>query len=156
MPTLYILIGVPGSGKSTWLRKNMSQDGAVVSSDNHIENIAKRQGKTYDDVFNDAIKIAGGKMWDDAKMAFNAGLDIYWDQTNLTPKSRKAKLDAAPEGYRKVAVVFPTPDDAEHERRLTNPDREGKNIPDNVMKNMKASLTYPTSTEGFDEVQVVK
>ena len=154
MPTLYMLVGVPASGKSTWLAKNKSPDGVVVSSDNHIEAIAKKQGKTYNDVFKDAVKIASGKMNIDARMAFNAGLDVYWDQTNLNAKTRRGKLAMVPDNYRKVAVVFPTPDEEEHKRRLGS--RPGKSIPDNIMQSMMGNFEYPTTAEGFDEVEIVK
>ena len=52
--------------------------------------------------------------------------------------------------YHAVAVVFPTPEPAELERRLAS--RPGKNIPWNVMQGMISSLKLPTEEEGFDEI----
>ena len=54
-PKLYILIGVPGSGKSSWVANQMFDWNrtVVASSDGHIERHAKSIGKTYNDVFKD-------------------------------------------------------------------------------------------------------
>ena len=152
MPTLYMLIGVPASGKSTWLQ---SQDinGAVVSTDNHIEAAAKAAGKTYNDVFKSVIKKATSQMNADLKVAIENDQNIYWDQTNLNVKSRKGKLSKVPEYYRKVAVVFPRPDMAELDRRLAS--RPGKVIPSNVMASMLGSFEKPMKDEGFDEIITV-
>ena len=51
-PVAYILIGLPGSGKSTWIRNNQTKDDfVVISSDDEIEKYAKSQSKTYSEVF---------------------------------------------------------------------------------------------------------
>jgi len=154
MPTLYMLIGVPASGKSTWLAKQDLSNASVLSTDNYIEAAAKTFGKTYNDVFKDEIKNATSNMDILLIDAIAMNDDIYWDQTNLTIKSRKGKLMRIPDGYRKVAVVFPTPDKKEWERRLNS--RPGKTIPKNILANMVNSLEMPDKSEGFDEIVVVK
>jgi predicted kinase len=152
MPTLYMMIGIPGSGKSTWLAKQ-AFDWArtrIISTDNIIDQRAAAQGKTYSDVFQKEIKSATSEMNQQLKAAIAAGDDIVWDQTNLTKKSRAGKLSQIPEEYHKVAVVFRTPDDVELTKRLAN--RPGKHIPPNVLLAMKSQLEMPTSGEGFDEI----
>ncbi len=149
MPNLYMLIGVPGSGKSTWVN---SQDWAhscvLVSTDKLIDLEASRQGKTYNDVFEEYIKEATKIMNEDVKAAVEAGKDIIWDQTNTSKKSRKSKL-ASVHGYRKIAVIFDVPEENELKRRLAS--RPGKNIPWSVMTSMINNLEVPTEDE-FDEV----
>jgi len=149
---LYMLIGVPASGKSTWLEQN-ADSGVVLSTDAHIDNVAAQQGKSYNDVFGDAIKKATVKMNNDLKQAVNRGEDIHWDQTNLTVKSRRGKLQKVPDTYEKIAVVFPTPDADEHQRRLDS--RPGKTIPPHILKNMMATFQMPTTDEGFDRIVVI-
>lgn len=155
MPTLYMMIGVPGSGKSTWIaNQNFDWNKTMVlSTDAHIERRAASQGKTYSDVFQDEIKAATAEMNGNLKHALSKGMDIVWDQTNLNAKARQGKLDKIPSTYRKVAVFFTTPDADEHKRRLGN--RPGKVIPANVMMGMASQLQSPTAEEGFDEVIVV-
>jgi predicted kinase len=54
MPTLYVLVGVPGSGKSTWIaQQDWARDCAVVSTDNFVEDYAKQVGSSYSEVFDD-------------------------------------------------------------------------------------------------------
>lgn len=150
MPTVYVLVGVPGAGKSTWIRnQDWARDCAVVSTDAFVDQEAERQGKTYNEVFKDYMPTAVKLMADQVVQAREAGQDIIWDQTSTTVASRKKKFNMLP-NYHAVAVVFPTPEPAELERRLAI--RPGKNIPWNVMQGMISGLKVPTEDEGFDEI----
>ena len=149
MPTFYMLIGVPASGKSTW-RKRHAGDAVIVSTDDIIDDLAAKQDKTYDQVFKDAIKSAGQIADRQARAAFADELDVVWDQTNLTRKSRAAKLAMVPKNYRKVAVYFHTPHPDVHRSRLDS--RPGKTIPDYVLSSMIKSMEPPSKDEGFDQI----
>ena len=38
MPTVYVLVGIPGSGKSTWIsQQDWAKDCVIASTDNSIE-----------------------------------------------------------------------------------------------------------------------
>jgi predicted kinase len=144
-----MLIGVPGSGKSTWINaQDWVKDCVLVSTDKLIELEAGRQGKTYNDVFKDYIDTATKLMNADVLEAVAEGKDIIWDQTNTGRKSRKAKLAMMP-GYYKIAVVFATPEKEEWQRRISS--RPGKMIPEGVLKAMAMGLQRPEPGE-FDEV----
>lgn len=150
-----MLIGVPGSGKSTWIA-NLNEDMSntvVISSDNIIERRAAEQGLTYSDVFQNEIKSATAEMNQNLKAAIAQGKNVIWDQTNLTAKNRKSKLAMFPEEYVKIAVFFPTPDNDEWQRRLAN--RPGKVIPNNILLGMNSQLEQPSLKEGFDQVYSV-
>lgn len=152
MPTLYMLVGVAGSGKSTWIA-NQGFDPSrarIISTDNIIDEQAREQGKTYSEVFREEIKSATLRMNAELHQAVKDRMDIVWDQTNLTKKSRATKLGSIPEDYHKVAVFFATPADAELKRRLAS--RPGKTIPANIVLGMKSQLEPPNPDEGFDEV----
>lgn len=150
MPTIFMLIGVPASGKSTWVASLDNHNSVILSTDSYIEDRALLMGLTYDKMFVPEIKNAENHMWSCLKNAISSNLDIIWDQTNLTMKSRANKLAGIPSHYKKVAVVFPTPDDLEHNRRLNS--RPGKTIPEHIMNNMKQNFQQPTIKEGFDEI----
>lgn len=150
MPTVYVLVGVPGTGKSTWIHdQDWTQDCVVVSTDLFVEQEAQRQGKTYNEVFDDYMPTAVDLMVDQVIQAREAGQDIIWDQTSTTVASRRKKFKMLPD-YHAVAVVFATPDPVELERRLNS--RPGKLIPWNVMQGMISSFKMPTEDEGFDEI----
>jgi len=147
---LYMLIGVPASGKSTWINtQDWTRDIPVVSSDRFIDEHAQKQGKTYNEVFEEYIKVATKLMENQVLICQANNKDVIWDQTNLTAKSRAAKLAMLPDYY-KIAVVFKTPDADEHKRRLDG--RPGKSIPEGVLKSMAANLQLPTEAEGFKEI----
>lgn len=149
-PKLYMLIGVPGSGKSTWIEnQDWTQDIPVVSSDRFIDYYAAKEGKTYNDVFADYVKIATKLMDNQVEICKANNTNIIWDQTNTSVKSRKAKL-AKLEGYKKIAIVFKTPEKEELDKRLAQ--RVGKHIPTHVMESMIANLEMPSEEEGFEEI----
>ena len=152
MPTLWMLVGVPASGKTTWLRDSDIDWNrtTLLSTDNIIEREAAALGKTYNDMFNRVIKQATREMNQRLTQAVADNRDIVWDQTNLTPASRKSKLEKIPATYQKVAVYFPVPNNKEWQRRLNS--RPGKIIPQSVLVSMGQGFTMPSQAEGFDKI----
>lgn len=165
-PTCYILIGLPGVGKSTWLQEAPEGwtvprhwSGQVLSSDKIIEHIALAYDTTYDAIFSDAINLANKlfnmQLHESVKWAATTGYsrDIYIDRTNLTKSSRKRFVNMFRKTHKIVAVVFETPDDEEHERRLNS--RHGKTIPAHVLKSMRESYDPPNPVD-YDEIITIK
>lgn len=153
MAKCYQLVGVPGAGKSTWIKnQEWAKDCIVVSTDEFVEDYAKEVGATYNDVFDDYMPTAVGLMANKVVRAREVDKDIIWDQTSLTEKSRIRKFNMLPD-YEHIAVVFTTPDKDELARRLAS--RPGKNIPDGVMKSMIRGFQMPTEAEGFKEIWFV-
>lgn len=147
---MYVLVGVPGSGKSTWIRnQNWALGLTVVSTDAFVEQEAYRQGKTYNEVFDEYMPTAVQLMAEQVIQAREAGHDIIWDQTSTTWASRQRKFRMLPD-YKHIAVVFPTPRADELAARLAS--RPGKIIPDHVVSNMIDQFEQPTLEEGFDEI----
>ena len=150
MPKCYQLIGVPGSGKSTWFwNQNWIEGMEYVSTDHHVEVYAEQQGKTYSEVFTEYMPTAVKLMADHVVKAREQGQDIIWDQTSTTIASRKRKFNMLPNYYH-IAVVFATPSKIELNKRLAS--RPGKEIPEVVIEGMRASFEMPTEEEGFDEI----
>lgn len=150
MPTAYILVGVPGSGKSTWVRNQKWANNCVyVSTDRFVEQYARRAKKTYSEVFDDYMPRAVKRMAAQVVRAREQGRDIIWDQTSTTLASRARKFYMLPD-YRMVAIIFPTPAADELQRRLAS--RPGKVIPPDVMNKMIDDWEDPTEQEGFDEI----
>lgn len=151
-PVLYMLVGVPCAGKSTWVQWQMEDEKNyyVASTDRLLEIYASMRGATYNDVFKEHIGYAEKAMMTHIKDAVMYGYDIVWDQTNLTRKSRAKKLAMIPDHYEKIALVFSTPERDELFRRLDS--RPGKTIPEHIINNMIDSLEVPTKDEGFDIV----
>ena len=155
-PTIYVLIGLPGSGKSTWTnRLRATTDFVYLSTDKHLEDYARQAGVSYSEAFEQHIGQATEKMKAEARQAFADGVNIVWDQTNLSAKKRASILGQIPKSknYRKVAVVFKV-DDNELTKRLDNRYKEtGKFIPQSLIDNMRKTFQDPSKQEGFDEIR---
>jgi predicted kinase len=153
MNKLYVLVGVPGSGKSTWIKNQPWALGlTVVSTDSFVEAYAHAQGKTYTEVFKDYMPTAVDLMTQQVIRARELGHSIIWDQTSTTVATRAKKIRMLPDYY-KIAVVFETPSAELHAKML---DRPGKEIPDEIVQDMINKFEMPTTAEGFDQILFVK
>ncbi len=155
--TFYMLCGLPAVGKSTYISdmvdKYLIPSFHVISTDDLFENIAGFYGMTYNEVWALGIYDEVERITHTiAKKAFQTGHSaIFWDQTNLTPRSRQKKLAMVPKDYYKICVCLGVPDD--WEERLAS--RPGKTLPDSVLRNMEKTFVLPNVDEGFDEVRFV-
>lgn len=155
-----MLVGLPGVGKSTWVssyyNKNYKDDDIkIVSTDDIIETLGKRHEMTYNQMFDPITYSFAEKMMYKIAKHHISNADnktvIVWDQTNLTIKTRQAKLKLFDSSWRKNAFIFPLPED--HEDRLKN--RVGKDIPEHILASMLKNYQAPTHDEGFDLISIV-
>lgn len=153
MPRCYVLVGVPGAGKSTWIKRQIELLGIpVVSTDNFVEEYAQKVGKTYSEVFDEYMPTAVRLMAEQVVLCRKNNLDIIWDQTSTTVGSRRKKFNMLP-NYEHIAVVFETPPSEVLAERLAS--RPGKNIPANVMARMIRDFEWPTLAEGYVEIRKI-
>jgi predicted kinase len=157
VPTLTVLVGLPGSGKSTSVPEDF--DGFVYSTDNYIEQCAKMNGWTYNEAFQEFIGPATKHMNEQLQIVIRQKSDVLWDQTNMSSKKRLGILSKFPKTYRKVCICRVPPQDdsewAELDRRiLDRATHAGKMIPHHIIESMADSYVEPTLNEGFDEVHL--
>lgn len=152
-PELIMLCGIPTSGKSSYVKKLKDlvdyKNVVILSTDNYIEQQAQRLGLTYNQVFDDVIDNATRNLDIEFNMAKENGMNIIWDQTNLTVKTRRKKISRIPSYYRRGIVYFKVSLEEALERNKT---REGKFIPEDILKRMYNQFEIPTLDEGFDFV----
>lgn len=159
MSRLTVLVGLPGSGKSTFTDKFISELGFtpfIYSTDQFIEDAAKHFNITYNDAFKDNIRAATKAMDDLLEDATKFGVDVIWDQTNMTPKKRQSILAKFPSSYVKSChcIVPPRNEDEWNDLRVRLAGRPGKTIPNHVIESMATSFVLPNQSEGFDKVYV--
>ena len=157
---IYILVGPPAAGKTTWIQKEFQGEIFTVSSDDIIQEIADETDSTYDEVFQKYAKVADKMMWEDFDHLVGGDYaPIIVDRTNMSVKSRRRFFERLKNfhkghGYTLHAVVFPKPEDVEHQRRLNS--RPGKTIPANVITSMLQSFQMPSLEEGFASVRIIE
>lgn len=157
-PNLIVLVGLPGSGKSTWCDEFLSkcsEDFTIISSDAEVEKLCEAAGTTYSEGFSRYVGKATAIMKQKVREAVNKKENIVWDQTNMNVKKRKSIFNDVGNEYYKIAVVFELDDEKELQRRLQyREETTGKHIPAHVITNMAKSYVRPTKQEGFDLVKL--
>lgn len=147
-PTLYVLIGAAGSGKSTFSDRLGIP---VVSTDEIRREIfgnAEEQAES-DRVFETAFTRAATFL--------NVGFDVAFDATNTTEWGRKILLKKIGlrtyTEFRKVAILFMTPLE---EAKRRNAKRE-RVVPEDVIDRQYVQLMRDAHTipDQFDEVVVI-
>lgn len=158
MPTCYMLIGLPGSGKSTiseGLLKDMP-DLIIVSTDEYIEKYARERGKKYEEVYREAGEDAQKWMNVRIRQIINEKKNFAWDQTNVFKSARKKKISMLEQNKYDVVAVALHLSEEELERRLINRvAKGGKKISYKIIQDMKASYELPSYEERFKEVYLI-
>ena len=158
MPTLHMLVGLPGSGKST-LKQNILKDIRYVdyyvySTDSYIEGLAFRYNKPYNELFGKSIDMATKISNFEVSLAIEDGQDVIWDQTNLSVMSRAKKMSRFGPNYKKIAYFLDTSWVTVLSRNESR--SPGRKINQKIIESMYKDFQMPSVDEGFDEVIIIK
>lgn len=97
--TLYLPVGVPGSGKSTWVKRQIP-DARAISMDDMRERLT---GSRADQSRNaEVYRICRGQL----ARALRAGETVVWDAQSHTWSSRQGLLALAREAHAYVVMVY--------------------------------------------------
>lgn len=149
MKTVYMMAGIPGSGKSTWIKENgrgitISRDALRLTLLKDGEQYFTHEKTCYQHFINAII----------AAIKDETVENIYIDATHLTVKSRKTVFsslgDLASKVDKKIAVVGTAGLDTCLKR---NAQRTGRAlVPENSVRDMANNFQFPTEDEGFDMI----
>ncbi len=159
-PNITLMVGLPGSGKSTAVRHIMSNlkggDYVVQSPNEEVLAMGEAEGLNYtESVRKYGFEKAENIFMDQLKEALAAGKNIIVDRTNLTMGISDLLLRNVPEEYPKTAVICEIESD-ELQRWLGDRAREtGKIIPEKTLTKMIAAYQPPDHPE-FDYIKRVR
>lgn len=143
--TVVLAIGLPGSGKSSWFKRNkitpLSSDllRALLFDD-------PTEQRFQDLIFSNLRSMLKARLI--ARRPMN-----YVDATNLTPQERQGWIKLAKDyGYEVHAVLFDVP----LEVCMARNQRRNRMVPEEAMRRMAAKLKPPAFEEGFSKITVVR
>ncbi|QPX63385.1 putative polynucleotide 5' kinase and 3' phosphatase [Campylobacter phage F352] len=154
-PTITMLIGVPGVGKSTLCNQYEN----VISRDDILMSYGKTKFNldTYSEIWSKLSQDDQKEIDNIFKFKLNRllqqGKDIVIDKTNTSMKSRKSLLNSSSliKNYNKVAIVMLCPYNTILERIEKRSLETGKEISKDIVDNFIKSMCLPTLEE-FDEI----
>lgn len=146
IPIFTMLVGLPGSGKSTYAKKLTEETNAV-----HLNPDTIRKEMTGSEECFDKDKEVFEYIAKTAKETLKAGVDVIYDATNLSSKKRAAFLA----GLGKVecvkqCVIVATP----YAVCLNNNQARERHVPEKVIEEMYRSVVIPYFFEGWDDIMI--
>lgn len=164
MNNLYILCGVPGCGKSTWVKNKLKENYGspdpkweYVSRDEVRFSIIKEEDDYFakeKQVYNEFIKQLCEKL-DNAWIT-----NVIADATHLNEISRNKLINTIRRNRGKdkplniVMVYFDVPLEV---CKFRNNKRSGRmRVPEDVMDKMYRSLEFPRLREGLERIEIVR
>ena len=147
-PTLILLVGPPGVGKTTYAEKYISKHSNTVhlSSDKIRKELwgdEATQGDNNEVFYRMQIRAVDG---------LNFGYDVIYDATNMTRKDRARIITACPKFARIETHIIWAPIEACIERDAARKRTVGKEVIDRMLKRFQA----PYYDEGIDEISIIR
>lgn len=147
MSKLIIMVGLPGSGKSTYATKYTTKDRTTLVSTDEIRRELYGNPETQgnaQEVFNEAYRRI--------EIALRAGDTVVFDATNLKARNRRYLINKyRPIADTIIAEYINTPID----ECIMRDELRSRTVGYEVIQRMARGMTEPRLDEGFDLVHIV-
>lgn len=149
MSELYLMCGIPGSGKSTWAKAHLDKDTKYISRDE----IRFSMLEDGDDYFAKEDEVYA-KFCEEVSLALARYGKVIADATHLNFSSRNKLLRNITTIPDTISLIYM---DVPLEVCLQrNEARVGRKfVPETVIRNMYASLSLPSPEEGINEIYFI-
>lgn len=168
---LYVMVGIPGSGKSTASQQIIEKEPntVILSSDTLREEYFGDESYQYsnkwlqENGFDIEEMSIGQRIKECNKFIFKelenrtikclkAGQNVIYDATNINDKGR-IDLISKFSNYCQyiIAVVLAT----SYEQCIKNNQNRDRSVPEEVIERMSKNFVFPTYEEGFDDILVI-
>ena len=144
--TLYITVGLPGSGKSTYAKKFIKDKAVEYLSSDELRAV---YGK--DETDQSVTSIVFGHIKRKVDEFLKDGKNVMVDATSVNRKERSDYINTAKKyGAKVVAIVFKMDRQGLIDRNKKRGEQGGRVVPDWVIDKMLAKFEEPSYNEGID------
>lgn len=148
---LYIVMGLPGSGKSTWLKEHLN-DPVIVSRDEVRFSMLGENSKYFDNekkVFSKYVNTI------QEYLDSSNNIDVYADATHINQKSRNKLLNKLNLKDVNINILYINTPVEECIKRNNN--REGlEKVSEKVIRDFNERLEVPTHNEKYKYKSIIE
>ncbi|UEM25365.1 ATP-binding protein (plasmid) [Skermanella mucosa] len=158
MSVVLVLMGLPGSGKTTWRRGFLAErpgTAHAVGRDDIVEELAAIHRITYAEAWRTFSRIIDKEFRRRLAEAFTLDRDVVVDNTNLTAKARRRILGRVPRGWKRVGVIFDIPEPQLVDRLRARGEAGGKHVAPWLLRQMRSHWEPPSPAE-FDSLLIIR
>ena len=145
MANFYMLIGIPGCGKSTWAEQHKDSLNAEILSSDRIRE--EHFGDVNDQSHNAEVFTILSKRTHEY---LNNGINVIYDATNVNRRRRVNLIKSLPENTYTTAILFATPFVNCCERN----NLRDRKVPEDVMWKFYKTFQAPWYGEGFHDIYI--
>lgn len=149
MAIFYMLVGLPGSGKTHYANEYLKKENATILSSDEIRKVllGSEEAQWCNSIVFEAMNRA-------AIENLKQGRDVIYDATNINSKRRMALLEQIKKEVKEdiffMAIILATPYEICVERQQQ---RERK-VPEKVINRMIKNFEVPYYEEGWDKILI--